>query len=61
MDWRNPYVCMDYRPQAPCLILVGGVLTIIPKYNSDNLQFPIMPFQHWEHGLRKYGVFFTGP
>ena len=37
----------DYPP-VPCSRMVGGVLTMRPKSNSDNLQFLIVSFQHWE-------------
>ena len=36
----------DY-PLVPCSKMVGGVLTMIPTSNSDNLQFPIV-LLHWE-------------
>ena len=37
----------DYPP-VPCSRMVGGVPTMRPESNSDNLQFPIVSFQHWE-------------
>ena len=31
-----------YYPPVPCSKMVGGVLTMRPISNSDNLQFPIV-------------------
>ena len=32
----------SYYPPVPCSKMVGGVLTMRPISNSDNLQFPIV-------------------
>ena len=32
----------SYYPPVPCSKMVGGVLTMRPVSNSDNLQFPIV-------------------
>ena len=41
-------------PPVPCSKMVGGVLTMRPTSNSDNLQFPIV-FQALGVGLRIKG------
>ena len=32
----------SYYPPVPCSKMVGGVLTMRPISNSDNLQFPVV-------------------
>ena len=39
-------------PPVPCSKMVGGVLTMRPISNSDNLQFPIV-FPALRGGLRR--------